>query len=103
MGDLTVTSRCQGSSLATAPRYGLALTTWTPVEAGSGPTTRPSSTSTGRVVRRGIRGAGWPGDPTGTQPPIYSSYPTPGELGWGADSPHLLDWPHQPMRRLPVN
>lgn len=20
-----------------------------------------------------------------------------------ADSPHLLDWPHQPMRRLPVN
>lgn len=96
MGDrlLTVASRCQGSSLATAPRCGSALTTWTPVEAGSGPTTRPSSTSTGRVVRRGIRGAGWPEDPTGTQPAIYSSYPTAGELGSGTESPHLLDWPY---------
>ena len=59
----------QGSSLATAPRCGSALTTWTPVEAGSGQTTRLSSTSTGRVVRRRVWGAGWPGDPTSTWSP----------------------------------
>lgn len=59
----------QGSSLATAPRCGSALTTWTPVEAGSGQTTRLSSTSTGRVVRRRVWGAGRPGDPTSTWSP----------------------------------
>lgn len=43
----------QGSSQATAQHCGLALMTWTPVEVGSGQTTHPSSTSTGRAVRHG--------------------------------------------------
>ena len=43
----------QGSSRATARHCGLALMTWTPVEVGSGQTTHPSSTSTGRAVRHG--------------------------------------------------
>lgn len=62
-------SCAQGSSLATAPHCGLALTTWTPVEAGSGQTTRLLSTSTGRVVRHQVWGTGRPGDPTGTCSP----------------------------------
>lgn len=53
-------SCAQGSSLATAPHCGLALTTWTPVEAGSGQTTRLLSTSTGRVVRHQVWGTGRP-------------------------------------------
>lgn len=70
----------QGSSLAIAPHCGLALMTWTPVEAGSGQTIHLSSTSTGRVVRHEVLGAGWPG---AARSPIYSFPETYSREQWG--------------------